>query len=312
MRCWAILLLSVFVGLTWAQADAELAAVLTVRTAGVEILRTETDRWIRVSAGAVMPIGSGDRVRTDETGRVELTFEGGVILLLPESELHVIAYAPSTGGGVRVEAGLVGVLVQRWDALPTEYSLQLEDGLYTLTAPALHSAAWALPNLTDSVAVAEGEAVLQGAAEVRVPAGETAWLSQPAQVRALQGALNNARLEGALFGCAGFVSTDQGQNLLVRRGIGTGYQALGFIPNREPISAMAVNQSGSWVRIQFRNQFGWVLRLALDIDCPDLLRLPDSTPQERLYNVIEYTPDETELLRPFYGDPRDDPFFYTR
>jgi hypothetical protein len=259
-----------------------------------------------------MPIGSGDRIRTDETGRVELAFDGGVILLLPESELHLIAYEPSASGGVRVEAALMGVLVQRWDVPPTEYALQLEDGVYTLTSPAEHSAAWALPNLTDSVAVAAGEAVLQGLAELRLQAGEVAWLAQPAQVVALQGALNNARLEGALFGCAGFVSTDQGQNLLVRRGMGTGYQPLGFIPNREPISAMAVNQSGSWVRIQFRNQFGWVLRLALDIDCPDLLRLPDSTPQERLYNVIEYAPNETDLLRPFYGDPRDDPFFYTR
>jgi hypothetical protein len=312
VRCWVILLLGVFVGLTWAQDDAELAAVLTVRTAGVEILRTETERWIRVSVGAVMPIGRGDRVRTDETGRVELAFEGGVILLLPESELHVITYARSATGGVRVEAALTGVLVQRWDALPTEYALQLEDGGYTLTSPAAHSAAWALPNLTDSIAVAEGEAVLQGSAELRVRTGEMAWLSEPAQVIALEGVLNNARLEGALFGCAGFVSTDQGQNLLVRRGIGTGYQALGFIPNREPIAAMALNESGSWVRIQFRNHFGWVLRLALDIDCPDLLRVPDATPQERLYNVMEVTPDEVELLRRFYGDPRDDPFFYTR
>ncbi|MFQ3646301.1 MAG: hypothetical protein SNJ54_11620 [Anaerolineae bacterium] len=312
MRCWVILLLGVFVGVTWAQEDVELAAVLTVRTADVEIQRVETERWLSVSAGSVMPIGSGDRIRTGATGRTKVAFEGGVILLLPESELHVIAYAPSARGGVRVEAALTGVLVQRWDVLPTEYALQLEDGGYTLTSPAAHSAAWALPNLTDSIAVAEGEVVLQGSADLRVRASEMAWLSEPAQVVALQGSLNNARLEGALFGCAGFVSTDQGQNLLVRRGIGTGYQALGFIPNREPVAAMAINESSSWVRIQFRNQFGWVLRLALDIDCPDLLRLPDVAPQERVYNVIEVMPDEVELLRPFYGDPRDDPFFYIR
>ncbi len=312
MRFWVWLLLVVFASLTGAQDELELSAVLTVRTTGVEILRVATERWLPVSAGSVMPIGSGDRVRTNETGRVELAFEGGALLLLPESELHLIVYEPSQPSGVRVEAELMGVVVQRWESPPSTYALRLEDGTYTVTSPGVHSAVWALPDLTDSLAVAQGEVVVSGTVEQRMAAGQMAWLSVPAQVVTLLEPFNNARLEGALFGCAGFVSTDQGQNLLVRRGIGTGYQAIGFIPNREPLSAMAINESENWVRIQFRNHFGWVLRLALDIDCPNLPRLPNNLPPERLYSVTEYTAEEVELLRPFYGEPRDDPFFYVR
>ncbi|XWX04220.1 hypothetical protein VZO05_01440 [Aggregatilineales bacterium SYSU G02658] len=312
MRGWALLLLGVLTGLAGAQNELELSAVLTVQTAGVEVLRVATERWLPVSAGSVMPIGSGDRLRTDETGRVKLAFEGGLMLLLPESELQLIAYEPSQPAGVRVEAGLVGVVVQRWESPPSAYALRLDDGPYTLTSPGVHSAVWSLPDLTDSLAVAQGEVVVSGAVEQRITAGQMAWLSVPAQVVTLSEPFNNARLEGALFGCAGSVKTDGGQNLLVRRGIGTGYQALGFIPDREPISAMAINESENWVRIQFRNHFGWVLRLALDINCPDLLRLPNNLPPERLYSVTEYTAEEVELLRPFYGEPRDDPFFYVR
>jgi hypothetical protein len=296
---------------TAAQAQSALAAVLTVRTAGVEIMRAETDRWLKVSQGSVMPIGSGDRIRTDAAGRASIVFEGGTALLLPQSELHLMTYEQTPQGGVRFVAAVNGIWVQRWDAAPASYTLTLEDGIYRITAPGTHSAVWALPDLTDAVAVAEGEAVIAAELEQQLAAGQMAWLSEPPQVAALEEPLNNARLEAHLFGCRGVVNTDTGQNLLVRRGMGTRYETLGYVPNREPVSAMAVNERQSWVRIQFRSHFGWVLRLALEMDCESLPRLPNNLPPERLYNVINAAADEVELLRPFYGDPPADPIFYT-
>jgi hypothetical protein len=296
---------------TAARAQSTLAAVMTVRAPGVEVMRVDTDRWLKVAEGSVMPIGSGDRVRTDAVGRAEITFEGGTALLLPESEFHLTVYESAPQGGVRFVGALSGIWVQRWDAAPASYTLALEDGIYRITAPGTHSAVWALPNLTDAIAVAEGEVAVTAQHEQRLTGGQMAWLSEPLQVVALEEPLNNARLEARLFGCLSRVNTNTGQNLLVRRGMGTRYEAMGYIPNGEPVSAMAVNESGSWVRIQFRNHFGWVLRLALEMDCPSLLTLPDGLPPERLYNVVNAAADEVELLQPFYGHPPADPLFYT-
>lgn len=294
-----------------AQMDA---AVLDVRSGKVEILRVNTTDWITVAVGAAMPFGAGDRVRTDEKGRVALTFqEDGEVLVLPSSEFFLAEYGrrgSAAGETVTFHAAITGVLVQRWYTTAMDYRLALDDPDTFITS-SVYSALWALPELPDSVAVASyvTEVQVRGAA-VSIGRGQVAWLAESVALVPLAGTLNTARAQAALFGCTATVDTIGNTGVLVRRGIGQFNERLGLIPDEAPVAAMAINDAGYWVRIQYLSGFSWIIKDALDIDCPDLPRLSDQTPPERLYNILLPTESEIDLLRPFFGSPEEDPFFY--
>ncbi|MEM6283180.1 MAG: hypothetical protein AAF787_13375, partial [Chloroflexota bacterium] len=70
-----------------AQDDVqEVAALLTVTHPGVEVRRVNTEAWIALSQGAVTIFGTGDSVRTDETGRALISTDENTLLILPTSE----------------------------------------------------------------------------------------------------------------------------------------------------------------------------------------------------------------------------------
>ena len=287
----------------------ESAAVLEVRSGKVEIQRVNTEAWIQVGIGAVMPFGSGDRVRTDEQGRVWLTFgDAGDMLVLPTSEFAISDYS-ETSNGVRLTASLDGLLVQRWTTLPTEYRLTMAND--TLLSPAYHSAAW-VQEQSNVIAIAEGETIFvpAGEEELVVMGGDIVWHDVQLQVLQLEGASNAARAEAELYGCPAIVKTVGSTGVLVRRGIGQFNERLGLIPDDSVVAALAINDAGYWIRIQYLSGFSWIIKDALEIDCPDLPRLSDQTPPERIYNIVGASEQEIALLQPFFGLPSEDAFFY--
>lgn len=290
------------------------AARLEVRAGRVEVLRADTVEWLRVSVGSVMPFGEGDRVRTGESSRVGLIFpDDGELLLLSAGEFALERYEHPAGvpaGDVIFRGRVSGIMVQRWTATHVDYHLTLDDADTFLTSPA-HAAVWSLPESPDSVAVAAGTAEVQvGDKTLTVAGGEVAWLEAPIQSVPLTGTLTSARAQAVLFGCPAIVQTIGNTGVLVRRGIGQFNERLGLIPDGAPVAAMAINDAGYWIRIQYLSGFSWVVRDALAIDCPDLPRLPDQTPPERLLSITAATQDEIALLRPFFGLPAENPFFY--
>jgi hypothetical protein len=297
--------------LAHSQAPQELAGILNVRYDGVQIRRANTEAWLPLGSGAVMPFGSGDSVRTDTTGRVSIRFAGGEVLVLPETEFTLTRYAPQeTLGQVEWQASLIGVMVQRWNTHPLPYSLQMTDG--TLIQAGEVSAVWSLPEQSDTIAlhIGEGTAVI-GQENLRIPAASTAWLDPAApRIVALDYPLNAARLEAELLGCEAVIDTVGEIGVLVRRGIGRFNERLGLIPHGAIVNAMAINASGYWVRIQYRAGFSWIVEDAVTMNCPDLPRVSDQTPPERISSVINPSEAEIALLEPFFQTPLQDTFFY--
>lgn len=293
------------------QSPQELAAIMSVRYDGVQVRRANTEAWLPLSSGAAMPFGSGDSVRTNTTGRVSIRFAGGEVLVLPETEFTLDLYTPlPTQGQIEWQASLSGVMVQRWNRHPERYSLQTTDGLLTQAGEV--SAVWSLPEQFDTVAVHRGEGVVTINGEaLQIPATRTAWLDPNApQVVALDYPLNAARLEAELLGCPAIIDTVGKIGVLVRRGIGRFNERLGLIPYGATVNAMAINASGYWVRIQYKAGFSWIVEDAVDMDCPDLPRVSDQTPPERISSVINPSDAEIALLEPFFQTPLQDTFFY--
>jgi hypothetical protein len=301
-------LFSLLIGLWVVGAQAqESAAVLDVRSGKVEILRVNTETWIQIGVGAVMPFGSGDRVRTNDQGRVGLAFgQTGEMLILPSSEFALNDYT-ETIDGVRLDASIDGLLVQRWTTPPSEYRLGMAND--ALLSSGNHSAVWVQEK---SNVLAEGTATFSPADEdeIELTTGDLAWHDDTLQVLRLDGTLNAARAEAELYGCPAVVQTVGDVGVLVRRGIGQFNERLGLIPDESVVAALAINDAGYWVRIQYLNGFSWIVEDALVIDCPDLPRLSDQTRPERIYNIVNATDAEVDLLQPFFGLPQEDAFFY--
>ena len=69
MKQLIVLILLLLPQVASAQAPQEMAAVLTVVHGEVMLRRANTEEWLPLPAGASGPIGRGDEVRTDATGR---------------------------------------------------------------------------------------------------------------------------------------------------------------------------------------------------------------------------------------------------
>lgn len=302
--------LALSVGIVSAQDGRALR--LTIAYDGVQVRRANTDAWLTLPRGAVMPIGTGDAVRTDATGRAMLApvDDSGALLLLPNAQLTVTG-ATVDGFTLTMDGG---ELVLRTDAPLMPYTLHTAD----LTVM-IDEAAHVLVSRTTTAGYALNA---EGMTTVLLPDDDAQAL--PEQRAAyqfddgLQGITSDltapitpAQVEGRLLGCAGQITTASGENLNARTGPGTLNLQLGQFPNIADVQVMGLIESGTWYRVQFRGGFGWVERLAAtlgDTDCV-LPSLPDSAYDlpNRVFNIGE---DELALLLPFYGTPDADPIFY--
>ncbi|MEO0562673.1 MAG: SH3 domain-containing protein [Chloroflexota bacterium] len=304
-----------------AQSTERFAAILDVIYDGVEIRRNETNAWIAVSAGAVMAFADGDAIRTDENGRALLTLDAvdGEILVLPNTEFALSDYrlASTTADEPLVIGTMVrGETIHRVaSAAPNGYligggtaaTVESETAHFIASerdGEAVFIVADGMLRfgiLQEPIALSAAQAVYQGtrgASEV--------YTDLPAPTPP-------ASIVGRVQGCAGTIVTESGQNLNARTGPGTNNIQLGQFPNGADVQVMGVVAFGGWYRVQFRSGFGWVQRLALEIDeadCP-IPTLPDDS-FDLPSTVFDVTEAELDLMTPFYGTPDDDPIFYQR
>jgi hypothetical protein len=285
------------------------AARLEVTYEGVELRRAGTVRWLTLPDNAIAPLGAGDQIRTDATGRTLIHFrDDSTLLLLPETAYTLEEYSVDAGT-IRLYARLDGAGLQTVNNIA---NFRLEAFNMTITEAEGQFALWSDRFTPDSVTVATGHAMLQSATSItRLETGQ-GYRYQPhtPDVQAFEPPLNRARLIGVLDGCPGLVTTIEAtRGVLVRTGAGTGYQRRGLIEDDRTVPLLARTQSGFWTRIQYASGFGWVVSDAVTTDC-DLPRLPDDTPEEDIRRAINADPRERELLRPFYGNPALDGWFY--
>ncbi len=295
-------------GLTgWTVSADPYAAVLGVTPAGVAVERAHTEAWLPLAAGSSGPLGSGDRLRTDGEGRALLTYwEGARTLILPDSTFALDDLDVSAGRGVRLAASLTGVAVH---AIPSTPGLALDLALEGVTVTQAEGlfATWADAGQPLGVTVAEGRITLAGdRGPVELAAGQ--GLYADSEVVDFDPPWNLARMQGIREGCPGLVDTDTDVPLRVRIGPGMGYVVMGVFGESQAVPIMGVNESGGWYRIQFLSGYGWMLRLAIQTNCQNLPVLPDAAEAPRF--VLGASQDEEALLRPFFGTPRANPWFY--
>ncbi|MBZ0289076.1 MAG: hypothetical protein K8I30_15765, partial [Anaerolineae bacterium] len=73
--------------------DSEYSARLRIMQAGVEIRRVNTTEWLPLPLNAEAPLGTGDSLRTDGTGRALLTFlENVEVLILTETTVDIVTF----------------------------------------------------------------------------------------------------------------------------------------------------------------------------------------------------------------------------
>lgn len=293
----------------------DLAAVLTVSQAGVELRRADTETWIGLREESVMPLGPGDSLRTDLTGRAYLNIRGGEIehLLLPNSQYDLLQLEQEEGGQIHYRASLRGRLSTR--SPNDQLSFQLETPANRIAVKWMEARGdFFLQSKPDGllyVVVAEGALSLNAEGRLyELPAyhgirindsvGQIVQIENPT--------INPARVEGTLDGCPGVVSSS-GLKLRVRAGPGDEFFFMGSLEDGSPLQL--VGQSNGWYRFQFLSDFGWLLAAAISTDCQELPILP-FLGVENAPGIVQYQDWEVDLLRPFFGEPAEDVWFYRR
>lgn len=291
------------------QAHTERAATLIVVYEGVELRRANTEAWLPLEQRAQMPIGAGDQLRTNLTGRGRLIFEEqGEVLLLPNSSLQLLTYA---GAPLELRLRLIqGYSVHQVPSAAPALRYEVETSHFVITQPA---DLFAVQKLRDSssVVVAQGTAQVQAGAQAQqVVAGEgLRGDEQRQQSAALEGLPHFAQLEGQLDGCAGLVAAQSRDSLNVRAGPGEGYFAIGLVDNGETVQIVAQTPLGERYRVRYLSAFGWVIASGVITSCSDLPIVPYDA-GERFVGVVQPEDRETALLQPFFGTLEDDPLFY--
>ena len=132
-KFWLLALL--LIGVFSSQAQANLAAVLRVTFPGVEIRRANTERWIELQEDAIAPLGIGDTLRTDESGRAYLTFADDIELLVMPLSTYEITQFEMTDGVLMLHATLDGHAIGR--TLDTDEILEyvLDIGRFSVHDP---------------------------------------------------------------------------------------------------------------------------------------------------------------------------------
>ena len=118
------------------QSPQQLSAVVTIIAEGVYVQRGGTAREFPLSEGAVFPIGTDDQIRTDENGRVFITFsDDNQLYVLPESTFTLREFSAQSDQSITLTGELNGIAIGQFidDSAIETFNLTA-DGL-TVTQP---------------------------------------------------------------------------------------------------------------------------------------------------------------------------------
>jgi len=283
-------------------AQDELAAVLEVRSGGVEVQRVNTQQWIPVRVEAI--VGVGDTIRTDGRGRARVIFfaDGTDTDLLPDTEYRIEKFQGNDQAFQLTVSVLAGQTVQRLNRLVDANSS------YDINTPGMELVA---RGTIFRVRVEDS-----GRAAMLVDQGLVAATADGAEAEVANGlgvrsAVNESlsdvvkastfeQLDAALDGCRVEVTTADDVRLNVRIAPNLQAPRVGTIGADEIEKFIGVVESGDWYRIDFNGGFGWVLASKVRITeagCAGLRSFPnnhgpeDATRYESLGEEIELPTD---------------------
>lgn len=299
----------------WAQPEAParepLAGSGIVHFAEVEFLRANTERWLRLPVGAEFVVGPGDVLRTSTRGRVRIRLgDVAEVLLLPDSEWRLQGFERAGTQAVMLHADVDGRMVQR--SLAEIQDFQLRVGEVILDQAATHFLVEAQPEQPVFLMVAEGAARLRRSGVERIVSAGEGLRVRPEDVSeaiALDGPLRPATLVGLLDGCEGVVDAGPIDNSVnVRVGPGEGFIRLGPIPNGTTVPLLGISSSRARYLVPYLNGYGWVLARSIQTSCSSLSQASDVV--YSVQSIVNVLSSELNDIRPFYGTPTEDSWFY--
>lgn len=328
MMRWGMSLLSLLLSglMSFAQASSEQSVLLSVNYRGVEVRLANTDAWLPLRQGAQMPLRAGDAVRTSHTGRLVLDFPFGQVLLLPNSEWQLsdlqrqadaryqvamflpagrLVYAPNATSPEQV--------AQFSLATPTLNLIQADDALVLLEYDPVNPSTSLL--FIGNVVTFSAFGQTRQVGEAPTDANETSVWGMQATAEILSETLSvpypafPAKLDAMLYGCLGVVQAQGRDSLNVREGAGEGYEVIGVLENGTPVLLRGETPFRQRVRVPYGGGWGWILGSGVQNTCEDLPSFPYSQ-RETLFGVLAPSPAELAILRPFYGTPQDNQWFY--
>ncbi len=292
------------------------AAVLRVIQDSLEIQRANAVNTLPLPPNSQSGFGVGDLLRTGTYGRAIIEFGAARLLVLPQTEIMLDDYSGSNGssantlaltltrgrvffvrGGASFDALTIHAGTITLDQAAPDASVGLEvlaNGTSTIIA-----------GVSSSGGTVNGEAFTLEEGE-GVRSDPVLGDSPPTAITA---PYNFARLDSFMNGCPGDIQARGEASLNVRVGPGLDFDALGSIPNETRVFLMATNTTGERYRVQFLSGYGWVLANGVRHRCTDLTVLPNNS-VENIVRLLYATPEELEILFPFYGTPEDDEIFY--
>lgn len=272
-------------GRTTAQTD--LAAVLEVLQAGVEVQRVNTSTWLPVRLEGI--VGVGDHIRTDATGRARITFfaDGTEAELLPNTEYRIQTFSGSSEQFTITAEVLIGQTLQRLSRiLDSNSSYNILTPGMGLVARGTEFAIRVESNGRSAMLVTEGlvgadDAGLNGvaASEAEVAPGFGVRAATDEPLSDVVRAQTFAELDAALDGCPATVTTPDDVSLNVRAAPSTDADLLGYLSAAAVTTVFGQVAESGWYRIAFADSstgYGWILSSTAEVNstCAGLREFP--------------------------------------
>lgn len=317
-RLLLIVMLPFFVALTfetsaYAAHTDERSAVVNVIAPDAFVLRAGAINELPLRAGAVAPLGAGDRLRTGENGRVVITFDdANPLYLLPETA-YTLERFRADDDGAQVSGFLEGIAIQAFDdSLADAWTYALRTDALTITQPSALFAVWAVTDRLE--AVISGAGILQADVTdadeaVAVGPADGIFPAVSADVVALQPPYHASQLLALAVDCRGTVFTGGSEGLRTRRGAALDYPIVDVLQDGQGAWIVGITENELWYRIPYQTGFGWLFRDFVQADCSDLPRFPNLVGEANEI-ISGVTERELDFLEPFYGRPAENTIFY--
>lgn len=300
-------------------AQQPMAAVVQITFAGVELQRANTEAWLPLPVGAQAPVGDGDTLRTDKTGRVLINFANTAeILLLPETEFRLETITQLDNQQIDLSATLVkGRSIQHVIVAAGIKHFQFNLQYMTVQNPEKpQPGLFAMQSRTDTssdLIVTQGNLVvtkdkesrdLQGGTGIRA----TETLGDITPIVAPQGFSFLSITTATCYGVANATIPGE-ESVAVRIGPGEDYLNLGNIPNGSLVPIIGKADSGQRYLTPFLSNFGWIIANGINIQSCDNIPIVPAEAQP-IKGVTNPEPFEMDLLTPVFGTPSQNAQFY--
>lgn len=278
---WLVVLASVIglvISIYPTRAQSDLAALLEVLQAGVEVQRVNTSAWLPVRVEGI--VGVGDRIRTDATGRARITFfsDGTDTELLPNTEYRIQAFNGTAETFTITVEVVIGQTLQRLSRiLDSNSSYNILTPGMGLVARGTQFAIRVEDAGRSAMLVSEGQVEASTSGLSNRPPASEARVDPGFGVRAAVGeALSDVvrartfeELDAALDGCTATVTTPDDVSLNVRAAPSLEGELLGYLSAATVTRLYGRVADSNWYRVIFADSptgYGWILSSTAEVE----------------------------------------------